>query len=212
VMLQREQQIQPTKTSSDVSDMSRATCEDINIDLKSYFSKSHISIPFLEFVKIPSQRKKIKQILGLGEGKEESSKNTHVILKTVEKGRLNGGCDPFYISLQVKNLLFQNCLLDSEASTNVMPLKTMQQLLFKVKRPYQNICSMDRRDVEVLDVIKNVVVRLNIYMDVSVMTDVVIYIPNSWRMFLSRNFTAHLGGSLQMDHSYATIPIMMEIF
>jgi hypothetical protein len=210
-MLQREQQIQPTKTSSDVSDMSRATCEHINIDLKSYFSKSHISIPFLEFVNITSQRKKIKQIMGLGEGKEESSNNTSVILKIVENGGLNGGHGPFYISLQVNNLLFQNCLLDSGASTNVMPLKTMQQLLLKVKRPYQNICSMDRREVEVLDVIKNLVVRLNIYLDVSVMTDVVIDIPNSWGMFLSRKFTAHLGGSLQMDRLYATIPIVMAL-
>jgi hypothetical protein len=92
--------------------MSKATCEDINIDLKSYFSKSHISIPFLEFVKISSQRKKIKQILGLGEGKEESSDNTPIILKIVGKGGLNGGHDPFYISLQVNNLLLQNCLLD----------------------------------------------------------------------------------------------------
>jgi hypothetical protein len=48
-------------------------------------------------------------------------------------------------------------------------------------------------------------------MDVLVMTDVVIDIPNSWGMLLSRKFTAHLGGSLQMDLSYATIPIMMEI-
>jgi hypothetical protein len=116
--------------------MSKATCEDINIDLKSYFSKSHISIPFLEFEKIPSQRKKIKQILGLGEGKEESSDNTSVILKTVEKGGLNGGSGLFYISLKVNNLLLKNCLLDSGASTNVMPLKTMQQLVLKVTRPY----------------------------------------------------------------------------
>jgi hypothetical protein len=210
-MLQREQQIQPTKTSIDVSNISKATCEDINIDLKSYLSKSHISIHFLEFLKIPSQRKKIKQILGLGEGKEESSNNTPVILKTVEKGGLNGGRDPFYISLQVNNLLLQNCLLDFGASTNVMPLKTMQQLVLKVTRPYQNICSMDRREVEVLGVINNLVVRLNIYLDVSVMTYVVIDIQNSWGMFLSMKFTAHLGGSLQMDLSYATIPIVMTL-
>jgi hypothetical protein len=87
----------------------------------------------------------------------------------------------------------------------------MQQLVLKVTRPYQNICVMDRREVEVLGVINNLVVRLNMYMDVVVMTDVVIDIPNSWGMLLSRKFTAHLGGSLQMDLSYATIPIMMAL-
>jgi hypothetical protein len=70
---------------------------------------------------------------------------------------------------------------------------------------------MDRREVEVLGVIKNLVVRLNIYLDVAVMTDVVVDIPNSWGMLLLRKFTAHLGGSLQMDLSYATIPIVMTL-
>ena len=149
--------------------------------------------------------------MGLGEGKEESYDNTPVILKTVEKGGLNGGRGPFYISLQVNIFLLKNCLLDSRASTNVMPLKTMQRLVLKVTRPYQNICAMDRREVEMLGVIKNLVVRLNIYLDVVVMEDVVIDIPNSWGMFLSRKFTAHLGGSLQMDPSYATIPIVMAL-
>jgi hypothetical protein len=118
---------------------------------------------------------------------------------------------PIGVSLQVNNLLLQNCLLDSGASNNVMPLKTMQQLVLKVTRPYQNICAMDRREVEVLGVIKNLVVRLNIYLDVAVMADVVIDIPNSWGILLSSKFTAHLGGSLEMDLSYATIPIVMKL-
>lgn len=85
--------------------MSKATFDDINIDLNAYFSKSHISIPFLEFTKIPSQGKKIKEILGLVERKEESSDDTLVVLQTMDKGGLNGGHDLFYISLQVNNLL-----------------------------------------------------------------------------------------------------------
>jgi hypothetical protein len=92
-----------------------------------------------------------------------------------------------------------------------MPLKTMQQLVLQVTRPYENICVMDRREVEVFGVIKNLVVRLNIYPDVTVMTNVFVDIPNSWGMLLSRKFTAHLGGSLQMGLSYAIIPIVMAL-
>jgi len=67
---------------------------------------------------------------------------------------------------------------------------------------------MDRREVEVLGVIKNLVVRLNMYPDVSIPIDVIfINIPNSWVMLLLRKFVAHLGGPLQMDLSYATIPM-----
>jgi hypothetical protein len=54
----------------------------------------------LEFVKIPSQRKKIKEILGFGEEKEESSEDAPIILQTTDRGCSNGKNDPFYISFQ----------------------------------------------------------------------------------------------------------------
>jgi hypothetical protein len=101
----------------------------------------------LDFAKISSQIKKIKKNLGLSEGTEESCDNTPVILKIVEKGGLNGGHNSFYISFQVNNLLLYNILLDFGASNNIIPLTTIQKLVFKVIRLCQNICAMDRREV-----------------------------------------------------------------
>jgi hypothetical protein len=101
----------------------------------------------LDFAKISSQIKKIKKNLGLSEGTEESYDNTPVMLKFVEKGGLNGGHNSFYIPFQVNNLLLYNILLDFGASNNVIPLTTIQKLVFKVIRLCQNICAMDRREV-----------------------------------------------------------------
>lgn len=45
---------------------------------------------------------------------------------------------PFYMSLHVGDDIFHNCMLDSEASTNVMPLSVMRQLGLNVHKPYRN--------------------------------------------------------------------------
>jgi hypothetical protein len=66
---------------------------------------------------------------------------------------------------------------------------------------------MDEREIKVFGVIKNVPIRLVAYPNISiVMGVVVIDLPDSWGMPLSRKWAVDLGGSLQMDLSYATIP------
>jgi hypothetical protein len=45
------------------------------------------------------------------------------------------------------------------------------------------------------------------YEIVFLMDIVVIDVPDVWGMLLSRNFVATLGGTLQMDLTYATIPM-----
>jgi hypothetical protein len=49
---------------------------------------------------------------------------------------------------------------------------------------------------------------LDIYPEVSISMDVIVIdVPNAWGMLFSRKWAATLGGSFQMDLSYATIPI-----
>jgi hypothetical protein len=131
-----KQPSQPTRNTSDTStsNLSKATCEDIDIDLNTYFAKSHRLIPFLEFVKIPSHKNKVRYILGFDEGKEVSIEDTSMILQTMHKGGLNGEHDPFYLFLRVNNLL-----LHTRALANVIPLIIMHQLGLRITRPYRNI-------------------------------------------------------------------------
>jgi hypothetical protein len=115
---------------------------------------------------------------------------------------------PFFISLVVNDLLLHNCMLDSGASTNVMSLKVMNQLGLKITRPYRNVCGIDSKAIKVCGVIKDLKVHLAIYPEVSLSMDVIVIdVPDAWGMLLSRKWDATLGGSLQMDLSYATIPI-----
>ena len=56
--------------------------------------------------------------------------------------------------------------------------------------------------------IENLKIKLVAYLDVEITMNVlVIDIPDVWGMLLSREWAAKLGGIIQLDLTYATIPI-----
>jgi hypothetical protein len=94
------------------------------------------------------------------------------------------------------------------ASHNVMSKVVMDELGLDITKPYQDLYSFDSKKVKCLGVIKYLVVTLSqphmksVFMDI-----VVVYIPPKFGMLLSRSWDKKVGGSLQMDLTYATIPI-----
>ena len=114
---------------------------------------------------------------------------------------------PFFIPLCIGYLVLHNCMFDSGASTNVLPLAVMKRLGLQVSRSYRNLCALDSREVKVCGVVMDVPVQPTVHPSISINMDIVVIdLPESWGMLLSRKFGADLGGSLHMDLSYATIP------
>jgi len=98
-------------------------------------------------------------------------------------------------------------MLDSGASACVMTKRVMEQLNLRVSRPYYNICAMDFKKIEVHGLIKDLQVHLSVYPDIMVVMDIVVVdVPDAWGMLLSRKWASDLGGSIQMNWSYAMIP------
>jgi hypothetical protein len=119
----------------------------------------------------------------------------------------NGKQAPFFISLLMNEFTLYNCMLDSSASMNIVPLKVMQQLVLEISQPYQNVCGVDSKPITVCSLIKYVRVSSVAFPYISlVMNVVVIDILDVWGMLLSREWAQTLGGNLQMELSYATIP------
>jgi hypothetical protein len=117
-------------------------------------------------------------------------------------------CPPFYISLNVHDKILHNCLLDSGASHNLMPKAVMDELGLEVTKPYQDLFSFDSRKVRCLGLIKDMVINLaQLPIRRMVMDVVVVDIPPKFGLLLSRSWGKRLGGTLQMDLSYATIPM-----
>ena len=115
---------------------------------------------------------------------------------------------PFYLSSNVHDMVVHNAMLDSGASHNLMPKGVVESLGLEVTRPYKDLYSFDSKRVKCLGLIKDMVVTLNKLPSKTIVMDVVVAdIPPKFGVLLSRSWTSKLKGSLQMDMSYATIPI-----
>jgi ribonuclease HI len=66
---------------------------------------------------------------------------------------------------------------------------------------------LDSQTIELHGLIKGFQVHLAVFPDIILEMDIVVIdVPNVWGMLLNRKADADLGGSLQMDLSYATLP------
>jgi hypothetical protein len=67
---------------------------------------------------------------------------------------------PFYISLNIHDLIVQNAMLDSSDSYNLMPKAVMENLGLEVTRPYKDLHSFDSSKVRCIGLIKDLCITL----------------------------------------------------
>jgi hypothetical protein len=116
---------------------------------------------------------------------------------------------PFYISFNFHDKILHNYLMDSGASHNVMPKVVMEELGLDITKPYQDLYFFDSNKLKCLGLIKYMVFSLTqLPMKSLVMDIVVANIPPNFGMLLSRTWAKKVGGSLQMDLTYATITVI----
>lgn len=95
---------------------------------------------------------------------------------------------PFYVTLVVHDILLHNCMFDSRASHNLMPLSIMEHLGLQTTRPYKDLYSFDSERVKCLGMIKDLVVNLAQIPTKSVVVDIVVAdIHASFGMLFSRS-------------------------
>jgi len=115
---------------------------------------------------------------------------------------------PLYISLNVHDKILHNYLMDSGSSHNVMPKVVMEEIGLEITKPYQDLYSFDSKKVKCLRLITDMVVSLAQLPMKSVLMDIVVAeIPPKFGMLLSKTWDKKVGGSLQMDLTYATIQV-----
>jgi hypothetical protein len=120
---------------------------------------------------------------------------------------------PFYLSLGMKDLRLNNCMLDSGASTNGISLKVMKQLGLKTTQPYGNVCGIDSRKIKFLEVCEDVEVFLIDFPHINILMDIVVIdVLDAWGILLSRCCSTSLGGFLSMDLTHAHIPMGIGTF
>lgn len=103
-------------------------------------------------------------------------------------------------------------MLDSRASHNFMPKATMEKLGLDITRKYHDLYSFDSGRVHCIGLIKDLEVSLDQIPAKNVLMDVVVAdVPPRFGMLFSRSWGAKLKGTIEIDFSYATIPVFGQL-
>jgi ribonuclease HI len=175
--------------------------------------KIRIPVPISELVKHEDFKKSLSKLLQFQSSFHSTDsvnlqdEKPIVILGPMVEDR-DDSSPPFYTSLNIHDKVMHNFLMDSGASHNLMPKTVMKELGLEVTKAYHDLYSFDSRRVKCLGVIKYLVVTLFQLPMKSVVMDIVVAdVPPKFGMLLSRYWIKRLGGTLQMDLTYATIPV-----
>ena len=184
--------------------------------LKNEIAKLKVSIPLTELIKKNSYKHQVSKIFHIDPLSDmvnvEYDHPELIFSHTLEGQSEDSEVPPFYISLRLHEYVLHNAMFDSEASHNLMPKAIMKKLGLDITRKYHDLYSFDSSRVRCIGLIKNLVVSLDQIPAKNVLMDVVVVdIPPQFGMILSRSWGAKLKGTLQLDFSYATIPVFCQL-
>jgi ribonuclease HI len=114
---------------------------------------------------------------------------------------------PFLLTFEIFNRNVHNCMVDSGASSNVMPWSVCQKINAEVEPSSLKIIQLDRTDVKVIGELKNVLIRLSSNPKVHQVIDIIVVdIPEVYGLFLSRDWSEQLHGYFATDWSHLWLP------
>jgi ribonuclease HI/transposase InsO family protein len=114
---------------------------------------------------------------------------------------------PFLLTFEIFNRNVHNCMVDSGASSNVMPWSVCQKINAEVEPSSLKIIQLDRTDVKVIGELKNVLIRLSSNPKVHQVIDIIVVdIPEVYGLFLSRDWLEQLHGYFTTDWSHLWLP------
>ena len=113
----------------------------------------------------------------------------------------------FLLTFEIFNRNVHNCMVDSRASSNVMPLSVCKRLNGKYVPSNSQITQLDRTNVKVVGEMKDVLVRIACNPSVDQIIDIVVAdIPDAYGLFLSRDWSQQLNGFFATDWSTLWLP------
>lgn len=185
-------------------------------NLENEIAKFKVSIPLTELVKNSHYKHQVSKMLladPFSDMVNVEDDHPELIFGPAIDGRLEESeFHPFYLSLILHEYILHNVILDSRASHNLMPKAIMENMGMDITQPYHDLYSFDFGRVCCIGLIKYLVVSLDQIPPKNVLMDVVVAdIPPRFGMLLSRSWGAKLKGTLQLDLSYATIPVFGQL-
>jgi hypothetical protein len=114
---------------------------------------------------------------------------------------------PFLLTYEIFNFNVHNCLADSGASSNIIPFSICQKINIVLQITRTRIIQLDRTNVKVKGELKDVLIILSFDPRVHQMIDIVVVdIPESYGLLLSRDWLEKLQGYFAIDWSHLWFP------
>jgi hypothetical protein len=115
---------------------------------------------------------------------------------------------PFLLTFEVFNRNLHNCLVDSGASSNVMPLSICKKLNTVPLKSDKHVIQLDRTQVKVMGELKDVMIRMATHLKfVQVIDIIVVDIPEAYGLLLSRDWSEKLNGYFSTDWAHLWLPL-----
>jgi hypothetical protein len=93
---------------------------------------------------------------------------------------------PFLLTFEVFNINLHNCLVDSGASSNVMPLPICKSLNACPLKRDKHVIQLDRTQVKVMGQLKDVMIRITTHSKCVQLIDIIVVdIPEAYVLLLS---------------------------
>jgi ribonuclease HI len=121
---------------------------------------------------------------------------------------LDPGVPPFYISVLIFDFVLHNCVADTGARHNVMPLRVMRRLGLECTGPCKDLLALDSRTVETIGYIKDLPIAYDQAPEVSMLINVIVAdIPEAYGMLLGREWSTRVkNGRYFMEGTHFTFP------
>lgn len=118
-----------------------------------------------------------------------------------------GSTPPFLLTFEIFNYNVHNCLVDSGASTNVMPLSVCKKKNIQPEKADAKIIHLDKSQVPAVGELNNVVIRVSFDSRVHQCIDIIVIdIPEAYGLLLSRDWLSKLQGYFAIDWSHLWLP------
>jgi ribonuclease HI len=184
-----------------------------------YLKKLKANVLVMDICRIPQQKYLLLQALSSVENLTTSdvqeknlppmdSESKPTINTYLEGRKERPFVPPFLLTFEDFNKNLHNCLVDSKASSNVMPLAICNKLGIVPLKHDKNFIQMDMTQVKVMGEIKDVMIRVATHPNfVQVINIIVVDIPEAYGLLLSRYWSEKLNGYFNIEWAHLWLPL-----
>ena len=158
---------------------------------------------------VPQQKEKLLKALEMSEEKllTENQPQEEEIGEASVGGKPKCKTTPFLLTFEIFNHNVHNCVVDSGASVNIMPLSVCKKINGQPKISTWRVIQLDRTNVKVIGEMEDVLIRLSSNAQVCQFIDIVVAdIPKAYGVVLSRDWSAKINGYFAFNWSHMWLP------